>query len=266
MGGMTRHRQIWSWLAVALAGALAACNAVTVVVGDGAPAPLRIDNATLADDRLSVRVDFVGGPEFDLDDPCSNAYEWSAEIVGEELQIGVFPIPHPEPVPEGVGCELMGHPRTLTLRLEEPFTGSTIRDLTGQVVVFMEPPKRLAQIGPLPPGWELRREGDLVGSATRTWERVWSPDADPWEAEGDPMLTLYQAFGGPLGGDPPGGEVQPGVAVNDRHATLYLHRPTGAMTLIWSLGADELELDGYRADFTKAEFIEVAESIVLPDQ
>ena len=265
MGAVTRGLPAWTLVAIALVGTLAACSAVTTVVGQDPPEPLRLDNAILADDLQSVRVEFTGGPEFDPTDPCSSAYEATATIAGDELEVGVFPVPHPDPIPDGMGCDAMGHERTLVIRLEEPFTGSVIRDLSGQVVEFLDRPTGLAQIGSLPAGWELRREGDIVGMPTRTWRRVWSPDADPWPSEGDPTLTLYQALGGPLGGDAPGGEVQPGVVVNGRHATLYLHRSTGAMTLIWSLGADELALDGYRADFSKAELIEVAESIRLPD-
>src|SRR5688572_4249296 len=65
---------------------------------------LRFHNVALADDRRSVRVDFVGGRESDPADPCSMEYEGTADVVGSELVVGIFSQPHPGPVPEGQSC------------------------------------------------------------------------------------------------------------------------------------------------------------------
>ncbi len=224
---------------------------------------MSFENVVLADDRRSVRVDFTGGEEFDPENPCSVAYHGTAEFGGEELEIGIYAEQHPKPLPPDTGCDLIGYPRTLALALDEAFTGSIVRDLAGQVFM-LEPPDELAQIGAVPDGWEMRREGNLLGSRTPRWEQVWSPDPDPWPAEGDSMLTLYQAFGGPV--NTTGGDPQPPVEVNGQSATFYLHPPTGEMVVVWGLGDDEVALVGNLHDFSQDEFIALAESVTLPSE
>lgn len=249
---------------VTVTGALAGCGTTPLPIGgelvpvpDG---PVRFDDVVLAEDRRSVRINFIGSEEFDPDNPCSNAYEGTAEIVGDELEIGIYAQQHPKPLAPGTACDAMGHPRTLTLELE-PFTGTVVRDLAGQVFL-LEPPADQAQIRALPDGWELRREGNVLETATPRWQRIWSPDPDPWPAESDSMLTLIQGFGGPV--NTTGGDVQKTVDVNGAPATLSLHPPVGEMVLVWSLGGDELALVGNLADFSEAEFVELAESVALP--
>lgn len=256
----------WAVLAVLGAGAaLCACAATSQLISDeNAPVsdrPVSFENVVLADDGRSVRVDFIGGKEFDPDNPCSLAYRGTAEVVGEELEIGIYAEQHPTPLPPDTGCDLIGYPRTLALHLDEPFTGSVVRDLAGQVFM-LAPPAGLAHIGALPEGWDLRREGNILGSSTPRWERVWSPDPDPWPAEGDSMLSLYQAFGGPV--NTTGGDPQPAVEVNGQSATFYLHPPTGEMVVVWGLGDDELALVGNLNDFSQDEFLALAESVTLP--
>ena len=251
--------------ALVVGAALCACAATSQLITDeNAPisdGPVSFEYVMLADDGRSVRVDFVGGKEFDPDDPCSVAYQHTTEIVGEELEIGIYAEQHPKPLPPDTGCAAMGYSRTLTLDLDEPFTGSVVRDLAGQVFM-LAPPAHLAQVGALREGWELRREGNVLGSSTPRWERVWSPDPDPWPAEGDSMLSLYQAFGGPV--NTTGGDPQPPVEVNGESATFYLHPPTGEMVVVWGLGDDELALVGNLNDFSQDEFIALAESVTLP--
>lgn len=266
MEGIPIGAAIGRLLAILTTGAtLAACGLAPVPIG-GEPAPvpegpIRFESVELADDGRSVRVDFVGGPEFDPADPCSLAYEGTATIIGEELEIGIRAMQHPKAPPPRMGCGDIGHPRTLELELERPFTGSVVRDLAGQVF-HLEPPTGLARIGSLPAGWELRRQGNVLGTTTPRWERVWSPDRDPWPAEGDSMLVLIQAFGGPVATT--GGDVRRAAEVNGGPALLSVHPPAGEMVVVWSLGDDELALVGNLADFTEADFIRIAESVALP--
>ena len=256
-------RTIRSIVGAAIAGALVACGATTPIDGEPAPipdGPVRFENVILADDRLSVRVDFIGGREFAPDEPCSIAYEGTTEIVGEELEIGIYAIQHPMPLAPDQGCDAMGHSRTLTLPLEEPFEGTVVRDVAGQVL-FLAPPPGLALVGALPDGWDLRREGNVLGGSTPRWERVWSPDPDPWPAQGASMLTMLQAFGGPV--EATGADPRTSVQVNGQEAAFWFHAPSGEMVVVWSLGDDELALVGYLGDFTRAEFIGLAESVTL---
>ncbi len=254
-------------LVAAFAAALSACAAAPLPTrGEPAPVPtgpVSFENVILADDARSVRVDFIGGPEFDPADPCSIAYEAAVEIVGDELEIGIYAQPHPQPLPPDTGCSAVGYSRTLTIELEEPFTGTVVRDLASHTLL-LEPPPGLAQIGDLPQGWELRREGNILGSATPRWEQVWSPDPDPRPAGGDSMLTLIQALDGAL--QATGDERGRPVEINGGEGALSLHPPTGSMVLVWSIGDDELLLEGYRSDFSEAEFIALAESVTLSSE
>jgi hypothetical protein len=76
------------------------------------------------------------------------------------------------------------------------------------------------------------------------------------------MLTLIQAFGGPV--DTTGDDRQPPLEVNGQPAIFYFHAPTGEMVVVWSLADDELALVGNLGDFSRAEFVALAESVRLP--
>jgi hypothetical protein len=118
---------------------------------------VRFDKVVLADDRQAVQVDFIGGQEFDPRNPCSVAYEGTAEIVGDELEIGIYAQQHPKQLPPDTACELMGYARTLGLALDEPFIGSVVRDLAGQVLL-LERPAGSVEFGGLPASsWKARQ-------------------------------------------------------------------------------------------------------------
>lgn len=243
--------------------ALAACAGVEPEAPlPAAPKLVRIDTVALAGDRRSVSVDFAGARQFDPSNPCTAAYEGTAEVDDEELVIGVYEQPHPGSLPEGVACDSMGHPRSLVLPLEQAFDGMRIRDLAGQVLL-LDAPERSARIMALPAGWELRREGSVGESMTPRWSWVYSPDPDPWPADGSPLVQLYQAFGGPV--KTTGAARQADVEVNGTPAAFYVYPPAGEMVLVWSLGPDELALVGYRDDFSEEEFIELAESVQMTE-
>lgn len=119
------------------AALLTACAAPSFgPVPDGA---LHIDDASLADDRRSVVVEFIGGPEFDPNDPCSVAYHGTFGVVGDELEIGIFAQRHPKPLPPNTACSAVGYARQLVLQLDEPFTGGAIRSLAGELFSLVSP-------------------------------------------------------------------------------------------------------------------------------
>jgi hypothetical protein len=99
-------------------------------------APTPIERAALSEDGRWVALEFTGGPEFDPDDPCSVEYEASVDIVHGELQIGLFALAHPRPVPDGWGCEAMGHARRMVVELAAPYEGDELRDLSGGTVTL----------------------------------------------------------------------------------------------------------------------------------
>ena len=55
---------------------------------------------------------------------------------GDELQVGIYRVARADPLPTRVACTLAVFRRTYQLALPEPFTGSTMRDLNGGVLVL----------------------------------------------------------------------------------------------------------------------------------
>jgi hypothetical protein len=76
------------------------------------------------------------------------------------------------------------------------------------------------------------------------------------------MLTLIQAFGGPV--EITGGHRVSSVEIHGQPATLALDTPSGELLLVWSLGEDELALTGNLRDFSRDEFLSLAESVAFP--
>jgi hypothetical protein len=99
----------------------------------------RLERVTIAEDRRSVHVHFVGGAEFQPDNVCSVAYEPTVDTVDGQLEIGVFPLVHPKSPEEGESCFLVGFPRELTIELPAPYHGAFVRDVTGPVLELEAP-------------------------------------------------------------------------------------------------------------------------------
>jgi hypothetical protein len=125
-------------LLASVAVGLSACGVAPLPVREEfAPVPsgpISFDDVVLSEDGRTLRVEFIGGRVFDHADPCSMAYEATAQIVGEELEIGIYARRHPMPLPPNTGCDAMGHLRTVSIELEQAFTGTTVRDLAGGTV------------------------------------------------------------------------------------------------------------------------------------
>jgi hypothetical protein len=98
--------------------------------------PVRVESVTLAEDGRSVRLEFIGAAEFDANDPCTLAYEATAEIEGDVLQIAVVPQAHPKPLAEGTACDAMGYPRQIDVALDGQFAGNRVHDLAGYDLVL----------------------------------------------------------------------------------------------------------------------------------
>jgi hypothetical protein len=220
-----------------------------------------IRDVTLSTDRTLAHVVFAAGT-------CEYGYEGTARDVDGVLEIGIYELRDPAERPmfdasgRPVVCAGVGVWRSLDISLDAPFKGAVVRDLYGQTL-WLEAPPWLAVVGGLPDGWALRREGNVLGNPTPRWERVWSPVRDPDPVDGDPVLTLIQSLGGPVGTEG-GGEVA-SVEVNGQPASLSIDRyPFGAeMLLVWSIADSEFAIVGWDYDFTRQEFIRLAESITL---
>ncbi|MEO7332779.1 MAG: hypothetical protein ABIZ71_02425 [Gemmatimonadales bacterium] len=232
---------------------------IAYVIGRDETNPVPFDAWTFSADRRTVTVDFVGGPEFDPENPCSVAYHGTANIDGDELVIGIYAESNPNR-PDDLMCTLEGHFRSLTISLPAPFEGSRVRDQAGQLW-FLERPSSLVQITGLPDGWVLRSEESLPESPTGRWSRVYAlPGVSVAPGTSVGQVVLFQAFGAPA--NVSGGDLQPDVEINGQRATFYFWEPAGEMVLVWKIGDDGVALVGNLADFTREEFIALAESVM----
>ena len=161
-----------SVLVVALALGMSGCGGpLASVLGlprvvDREPQPgdrrVSIDAVEMSQDKLTAVISFTGGPPFDPNDPCSTDYVAIGNHRDDVLEVAVI-----ETVTSGEGiaeqpvggipvaCDAMGHARTVTLELDAPFLGSTVRDLSGQVL-FLAAPDGLVELRGLPDGWTLQ--------------------------------------------------------------------------------------------------------------
>jgi hypothetical protein len=253
---------------VLTAVALAACAAPVPVpplptepVFAGPPPPerlVRFETVAIAEGRL-VTLEFIGGKPFMLGDPCSHDYFGWAQRAGDELQAAVVDVTPRIPAPEGdvILCTLGGYPRAVTVELEEPFSGTTVRDLAGYVH-FVGRPGGAVELRGLPRGWRLASEGEVPDSPTGRWRQTFA-DAKP----GSHDVELYQAFGGPASVS--GGAEPRSVKVGGKPAQLDRQASNGELVLVWQLGSDGLALVAYEQDFSVDELIALAESAVIPE-
>lgn len=249
--------------AVPMVVVLTACDSLPIVLpGADEPErlePISIESVELADDGRSIRVDFIGAAEFDPADPCTSAYEVTADVDDDELLVSIFPLRHPSAgAGADVECEAVGLLRTAVVELPRPFEGDTVRDLRG-IAVFLRPPDGLGWPRDLPDDWQLVTETSILRDSVPRWTRTWALGAR-WPAIGPGVLTLIQSFDGPV--DISGGEQQVAVRVRGQQATLVHHVPSGELVLVWPLGTGEMALVANLADFSQEELIALAASVV----
>jgi hypothetical protein len=223
-------------------------------------AALRVDLITLSEDGRTVMIQFVGGKDYDPDDPCSNHYfGWARDIDGV-LQVKVVDDTPPfPPLPEGFACDAIGYGRTIAIELDEPFLGDRAQDLAGPIHLF-RPPAGLVDL-PLPAGWTLQNNGQDVGAPPLQWSRRWTLDGTEG-TEDTGQVVLQQRFGGPSS-TTGGGEVQE-VLVNGTEARLFREPESGELVLVWMSDGDGLALVANEADFPVDQLVELAEGVTRP--
>jgi hypothetical protein len=220
---------------------------------------VRFEQAEIADGGSVLTLHFVGGPPYDPNDPCSNAYSGWARLDGADLDAAVV-----DRTPPSTGaCSLVGFGRTVSVALARPFLGSRVHDLAGGTH-FVRRPDDALQIHGLPTGWTLQSEADGDVGADGQWVQTFSPA--PLTLDGTTLhkLALYQTFGEPstvsIGGPDEGVH----VTVNGTSATLHGPVADGELLLTWDFGSNGLTFDANSADFSPAELIALAESAAAP--
>ena len=104
--------------------------------------PRRFDRATISSDRGTLTVEFVGGPGYLASDKCSTDYEPWLAVVGDELDVVIVQVAHPEQATIGPneGCTAEGYGWTFHLRLAAPFMGTKVKDLDIGGFIDIDPP------------------------------------------------------------------------------------------------------------------------------
>jgi hypothetical protein len=237
---------------------------------------VRIDSASLSDDRRALAVSFVGGPGYLRSDACSTDYEPWLAARGDMLDVTVVQIAHPDQavLPPNAGCTLEGHGHRFLLALAAPFGGTTVNDLSGGTL-FVAAPAGLARATSLPAGWSLQRSFEQEPGPPPIWVQVYAPGpvADAGPVEGPGRLVLYQALGisgewddvraekaRERGGSPTD------VSVHDVPLKAWTDPSTGELLLAWTLNGRSFGLIGNLADMTLQDLVTAAESVTSAGQ
>ena len=212
----------------------------------------------MSDHNRLLTLHFVGGRPYDPNDPCSVAYAGWAQPDGADLDAAIIDVTPPS-AGGPVTCDLMGHARTVTVPLAQPFLGARVRDLAGDAS-FVRRPDGLDVLHGLPPGWDLRSEGDVGGSESGRWLRAYAPVAQPDLSTSRGHLDFYESFGSQVAISCGCTGTEQIVQVNGKEAHLSLCGSDGELILEWPVGATDLALDANAADFSIGALIKLAES------
>jgi hypothetical protein len=219
-----------------------------------------IDGALLARDRRSVAISFLGGQAYERTNPCSEDYGAWAGLAGDTLELQVLRVRHPEQRPLGanMACTAEGHLYAFTVLLPAPFLGTTVRDRPAGPL-WIAPPDRVVEPGPLPAGWTLTQ---ISTPSSAELGRTWGPPPDRTGAGGDGgFMALYQAFGGPTSN-----RVEQPIATRPIHG---LDTPIGrngddGFTAAWMVGGDQVWFTVVDPAIDLDGFVELANGVGIP--
>jgi hypothetical protein len=226
--------------------------------GSGVGEAVSIDRFTLSPDRTILEVGFIGGAPYDPDNPCSEAYAASADLLGDVLEVEVV---RTKGMGHGGGfgnrsfaCTLVGYFRTETIELDEPFDGSEIRDANGEHRRLFRTGDELATLTGLPSGWEVQVQSESPETRGGGWIKVYGPYDDPSQ-----QVVFVQAFDGyPHIWRAFTGEDR--ITVDGVDGRLF-HTPNGHQGIWWKPGEAGYALYAFEEIFTLEELLALAETV-----
>ena len=222
-----------------------------------------IMGAVLSHDRRTLTIDFLGTQPYTRHDWCAQDYEAWAGIAGEELDIQVDTIKHPDQAtaPPNGACTVDGFGYIFELHLPGPFTGSVIRDRASGVL-WVPPPERLAELGSIPPGWVLSRisGSKMSDPGPHQLDREYGP-GPTIPGPRDRYYALIQVFGGPPN-DP--GESPVATATVHGVPVPVVRNGDAGFAVSWDVGADSVTLSAYDASLTLDAFVAMANAVEIP--
>jgi hypothetical protein len=225
----------------------------------------RVDDASISADGRTLTLVFTGGSAYPPHDFCSTDYVPWVAAAGADLEVAVVLVPHADQAtaPPDTGCGDIGYGYTFHLRLPAPFTGSTIRDLTGGTL-WVRPPPGLVEPQALPSGWHLAYSGDEPAAEPPLWVRVYAPAGSQVAGSngGRGQLDLYQAFGSAtrIGG----GSERSTVQFGGSKGVLLRDAASGELLLQWMVGSDGVALVANEADMTLDQLLAIAAAVKPP--
>ena len=256
------RRFLW-WVApVTLLGlVVAACGALDESAPGGAAngEVVGINGFTLSPNGTTLDVRFTsGGPPFEPDDPCSIDYAAESNRRGDVLEVSVTVAKGPGH--GGLVCPPAGfgpgrfYRRTVTLELDEPFTGSEIRDANGTHRRLFKERDELAVVTGLPNGWEVQVDSDSPETGGGGWITVYGPYDDPSQ-----QLIFVQAYNGwPHVWRAYTGDGR--ITVAGVEGRLF-ETPAGHQAIVWRPGAEGYALYAFEHVLTLEELLALAETV-----
>jgi hypothetical protein len=243
---------------------------IRTYVPENTPPPIQfplvtIDGgAMLSHDRRSVAISFIGGPAYDPANWCSVEYHPWAAIRGDALEVAVAAITPADraTMPPNGACVAMGYSYTFTLAQPASFIGSTVRDLASGEL-WIPPPERVAEPGPLLPGWRLTAirtmhlPRDGVDELVRTYGPIPGAATDP-----NAVMFLVQQFGSPP--DDAQGAPVADVEIDGQRVTVR-DSGGGGLSATWQVGAaDWVTLNLYGVGVDLDAFVDRANAVAVP--
>ena len=193
-------------------------------------------------DPRQLVVAIVGGPEYDLANPCSKRYLGVAEETHAQVIVRIRSQGPPNP-PQQLACTMEGHSRTATVQLDRPLglRALVVAPLVGVQPVF--PGETLLEPPWLPDGWRVGADGAGYPDPekARYWSRSWAPpeptartDCTPDRVAG---VSLTQGPADVVGRSAVGGErSQSQHDIGGSPAVYGVNETTGSARLAWVRG------------------------------
>lgn len=148
---------------------------------------LMMDSARIGVDGRTLTLEFVGGPEYDADDPCTVDYRALVEETTTEVRVHLEERVPPTDLTE-VACESMGYFRSAVAELDRPLGDRIVRHEPSGSGVPVADERTIARVESLPDDWV--REEPAATFAGR-WQHRFELQADAGTC-GTLAVMLYQ--------------------------------------------------------------------------
>lgn len=229
-----------------------------------------MEEVAFSDDRVTVRLQFIGGREWTAEEPaCSVDYSGRAQVVDDTLEVAaVVEVDRTRGIVDGqTACESMGHVRFVVVELPGPFEGTHVQTVDGgRHPLISEAAGDMWVIPPaiLPPGWERRLTVQLLDRSppfpiSSVYAPIEFPQAD------DPQLRVVQYFEPVAGQGPQGGGAVTTLQVAGERAFMTTDSD-GTLVLNWNAPSGHpITIFTHERAFSGEGLVAVADAMEQPE-